>query len=505
VNAVAPSLSSDYELVAAARAGYDPAYEELYRRYYGRIAAYVYRLVGDFARAEDVTQDTFLSALRRLRATESEIAFKPWIYEIARNASIDLYRRNSRAEEVSINADVGMRPADRQRLVGSTAPDAAAVDRERLSNLQSALDELAESHNQIIVLRELEGLSYREIAERMGTTRASVESTLFRARRRLEHEYSELDSGRRCAAMSATITRLSEGIASPRDRRRLARHLRRCAGCRRSARELGVDTAVERAPVRSKVAALLPLPALFRRGLHAREAAAPVQAARLGFQHTLTSWASSGGLGMEAVSTAWAKGAAAVAAVAIVGGAAVDDPGSTPRPVTRAAVDTPAVESAAAERVSGAASRADVAPPWARLPGPGAFATTPVAGILAGLERVDLASAAGTHPLRAHVPQIELPALPVAPELPGASSSTPSLSTGSAPPAAKGAAGAASRPLGAGALGAGRPADPAGQPAGQGTGGPAEHSEAAPTSLVEKASAAVRELAASSQLAVVKK
>jgi DNA-directed RNA polymerase specialized sigma24 family protein len=109
---------SDRDLVAVIRAGDDAAFEELYRRYRGPIAAYVGRIVRDSARAEDLTQDAFFSALRHLRATDSDIDFKPWIYEIARNATIDDWRRTSQATEVSVDHDGGLRPSDRIRLVG---------------------------------------------------------------------------------------------------------------------------------------------------------------------------------------------------------------------------------------------------------------------------------------------------------------------------------------------------------------------------------------------------
>src|SRR4051812_26049238 len=117
------ATASDTDLVAGVRAGDDSAFEELYRRYQRRIASFIRRVVRDEARAEDVTQEAFMSALRRLRATDSEIAFKPWIYEIARNAAIDQWRRSSRAEEVSISQDELLRPGDRSRLVGAIAPE----------------------------------------------------------------------------------------------------------------------------------------------------------------------------------------------------------------------------------------------------------------------------------------------------------------------------------------------------------------------------------------------
>jgi RNA polymerase sigma factor (sigma-70 family) len=250
----------DLELVAAVRNGDDSAFEELYERYRPRIASFVRGMVRDAGRAEDLTQEAFLSAFRRLRETDSEIAFRPWIYRIARNQAIDSHRRSSRAEEISMDADRGLRPSDRTRLVDAGNPDSALVAKERLDHLCGAFDELSEVQARVIVMRELEGRSYREIAEALDITRPAVESALFRARRRLESEYAELSEGRRCAGMRTTIARLAEGLGSHADEARLARHARRCSLCRRRARELGVEPLSRLARVREKVAGLLPLP-----------------------------------------------------------------------------------------------------------------------------------------------------------------------------------------------------------------------------------------------------
>ena len=252
--------------MAAVRDGDDAAFEELYRRYHPRIAAYVRRMVRDPARAEDLAQDAFFSALRRMRATDSAIAFKPWIFEIARNAAIDHWRRSSRAEEVSVEADEQLRQSDRVRLVGAAGPDAALADKERFEHLRGAFDELSDVHTRILVMRELEGLSYREIAERLGLSRASVESALFRARRRLESEYADISEGRRCTAMRTVMARMAEGLRDKRDEGRLARHARRCHVCRRRARELGVEPLAPLSGIRRKAAALVPLPLIPRRG-----------------------------------------------------------------------------------------------------------------------------------------------------------------------------------------------------------------------------------------------
>ncbi len=268
------AAATDHRLVARVRRGEDRAFELLYQRYHRRIHAYVLGMVKDHGRAEDVTQEVFVSALRRMRATERPIAFKPWIYEIAKNACIDAFRRSKRAEEVSYDADDGLTPGDHSRLVGAgPSPDAALDAKQDLESLWGAFGGLSETHHEILVLRELEGLSYSEIGRRMGMSRPAVESTLFRARRRLTEEYDDIVSGARCLRIQAIIQIAVSSRLGARDTRRLARHLAHCQPCRREAMEAGLDRAlIARPPVRqriaSRVAGLLPFPAFgwLRRG-----------------------------------------------------------------------------------------------------------------------------------------------------------------------------------------------------------------------------------------------
>ena len=115
-----PAGADDAALVEAVRRGDDRAFEELYGRYLPQITGFVAGRVHDHARAEDIAQDVFVSALRRIRATESAIAFRPWIYEIARNACIDAYRRGRRAEQV---------PLESERLAPPTATGSSPAAR----------------------------------------------------------------------------------------------------------------------------------------------------------------------------------------------------------------------------------------------------------------------------------------------------------------------------------------------------------------------------------------
>src|SRR4051794_31476035 len=154
-------------------------------------------MLGDHAVGEDIAQDAFVSALRRMRATTGALAFKPWIYTIARHAAIDHLRRRRRRSEVPLDGDdAGIPPADQARLTAHGAcPEANALSRERLEHLRFAFSGLSRSHHQIIVLRELEGLTYREIGARMNLSHAAVESTLFRARKRLGEEFAHQTNG----------------------------------------------------------------------------------------------------------------------------------------------------------------------------------------------------------------------------------------------------------------------------------------------------------------------
>ena len=314
-------------------------------------------MVHDHGRAEDITQDVFISALRRMRATDAHIAFKPWIYEIAKNACIDAFRRSKRAEEVSYDVEDG---AERLHLMSNgPTPDAAVDTRMSLDHLRGAFGGLSDAHHQILVMRELEGLSYRQIGERLGMSRPSVESTLFRARRRLSEEYEELVSGERCRRIQSIIAGASDGRLGTRDERKMARHVSYCQPCRRAALVAGFDpdALVPKRTVREKIAALLPVPAFLKRYI-----AGP------GADHSgLLSAAAQYG---ESASGGWGKLAAAAGALALAGlgahqvatsGADKHDAAGTPAAAAAAPASarasTPASGGVTAHGAAGAAQR----------------------------------------------------------------------------------------------------------------------------------------------------
>ena len=335
-----PAGADDAALVEAVRRGDDRAFEELYGRYLPQITGFVAGRVHDHARAEDIAQDAFVSALRRIRATESAIAFRPWIYEIARNACIDAYRRGRRAEQVPLESE-RLAPADRDRLVaGGPAPEAAVAVKEELDHLRGAFGSLSDTHHEILVLRELEGLSYEAIGERLGMTKAGVESTLFRARRRLGEEYEDLASGERCASVQGIVADAGSRRLGVRERRRVTSHAAHCDACRRLAVRAGFEIDVpRRRRVARRLGAWLPIPAILRRG---GEQAATAVAGRGGWLGQLPGFLEPG----------WGKAVAGVAALAIAGAGAgvTTSRGEQPQPSAAAPVSAAPARAADAGR-----------------------------------------------------------------------------------------------------------------------------------------------------------
>src|SRR5579875_810712 len=316
----APSTSgrgSEAAMVARARAGDDRAFEELYARYRERIHAFILSKVRDHGRAEDLGQEVFMSALRQLRASDSEILFKPWLYTIARNACIDEFRRAARAPEVPIEPDELPTSSGTARMESRLPTPAAAIDsKQALQDLRGAFDGLNETQHKLLVMREFEGLSYDEIGVRLGMTRQMVESGLFRARRKLGEEYDELASGRRCeqiqTAIDAGELQTVRGLGI-KLRRRYSRHLSHCQPCRHVAMMAGVDDALLKPrSIADKVAGLLPFPFLVRWLLSGRRVHRLFGRGVRGASHAAT-----GGLAGGASTTGAGAGFSAAQAAAI--------------------------------------------------------------------------------------------------------------------------------------------------------------------------------------------
>src|SRR6202158_1892804 len=171
----------DTELVRSAVAGREAGFEELVRRYQRPIAAYVYRMVGDYDSALDLTQEVFIKVYNSLARYRSEFKFSTWIYKIAHNAAIDHLRRYAVREQALTNGfDTERREVslESRRLT----PEQESERNEKRSEIESVVQLLPAAYRELIVLRHSQDLSYDEIAEVTGLPLGTVKNRLFRAR-----------------------------------------------------------------------------------------------------------------------------------------------------------------------------------------------------------------------------------------------------------------------------------------------------------------------------------
>jgi RNA polymerase sigma factor (sigma-70 family) len=199
---------TDEQLGGRLAHGEAAAFDELYRRYAHRLAAYGSHLLGDGAAGDDVSQAAMLKAYAALRDGRVPSHVKPWLYRIAHNAAIDLVKRRRETPSERLPERADAREGDGGALLAAVAT-------------------LPERQQQVYVLRELHGLRIDETAAELGLTVAQVEQALFAARNRLaEH----LVFGERLNCV--TVQRLAAGPLDLDERRALKSHLRSCPGCR---------------------------------------------------------------------------------------------------------------------------------------------------------------------------------------------------------------------------------------------------------------------------------
>jgi RNA polymerase sigma factor (sigma-70 family) len=197
------------------------SFERLYRAHIGDVYRYALAITGNAADAEDVAQTTFMNAYRALDRGERPEKPRHWLIAIAHNVCRQRFRQSSRRPmEVAYFEDVA------ETLVPSDDTPTAA-------DIQRALGELALNQREALVMRELEGRSYADIAELLGLSVAAVETLLFRARRALREQ---LEGSLSCSEAEAALSLQLDGRLSRADAAQLRSHLRSCETCRRLAR-----------------------------------------------------------------------------------------------------------------------------------------------------------------------------------------------------------------------------------------------------------------------------
>jgi len=173
---------SDRATVDRAKAGDADAFGELVRTYQHRLVNYAGAIMSNRSDAEDVAQEAFLRAFRALGQFRGQSLFKTWLYQIATNvARTHLDKRRSRAEDLA--GDPAASPERFNHPISSDNVESAYAARDRIDRALGALpSELREA----VVLRDVEGLDYKEIAVALGIPIGTVESRIFRARQRLK-------------------------------------------------------------------------------------------------------------------------------------------------------------------------------------------------------------------------------------------------------------------------------------------------------------------------------
>jgi len=185
---IANSISSvnDYDLVRAFKEGNSLAFEKIVVKYQDRIFNLCYRFLGDLQDAEDTAQEVFIKVFKALKRFRSESSFYTWIYRIAVNTcknrikSLD-YRRTKKNVELADETDRKINRVITSVNTGNN-PDELIEKKERMKQIQIVINNLPSDQKAVIILRDIEGLSYDEISTVTGRKLGTVKSKLSRAR-----------------------------------------------------------------------------------------------------------------------------------------------------------------------------------------------------------------------------------------------------------------------------------------------------------------------------------
>ena len=188
-----PSLNDpdeDFRLVALAQKGDMRSYDALVTRHRGRIYAMIRNMIHQEADAWDLSQEVFIKAWNALPRFEAKAKFSTWLYRIAHNADYDWTRKRKIDSAGELNDEI----FERERIdsasfttpSGGESPDATMAHGELRIKIEVALAKLSPEHREVVILKDVQGLSYKEIADAMSSSLGTVMSRLFYARQKLQ-------------------------------------------------------------------------------------------------------------------------------------------------------------------------------------------------------------------------------------------------------------------------------------------------------------------------------
>jgi len=192
-------MHEDTELLELSRQGDHEAFRQLVIRYKGRVFNAIYSVMGDAAESEDIAQEVFLKVYRYLGSFRHKSSFFTWLYRITVNECMDRLRKKSREKTVSLHAGLSR---EEQLKIEDVLQDKKQGAEDEMTGkelrgiVMKILGELPEKYRLILTLREIEGMSYDEIAQAMGISVACVRITLFRAREKLKEKIEGYETGK---------------------------------------------------------------------------------------------------------------------------------------------------------------------------------------------------------------------------------------------------------------------------------------------------------------------
>jgi RNA polymerase sigma-70 factor (ECF subfamily) len=220
---------SDQALLESVRSGDDAALRELLTRHAPAVFRFALKMCRNRPDAEDVAQETLLAAVRGAKDVRGASSFTTWLYAVARSFCIKVRRRQKRTEGAVADAPTDIR-----------APEDDATARELAAALEAAIAELAPKYREVIVLRDMEGLSAAEVAEVLGTSVEAVKSRLHRARSEIRASLGQhipypsasvTSKEGPCADIATTFSRYLEGEIGPEACATMRQHVDTCTSC----------------------------------------------------------------------------------------------------------------------------------------------------------------------------------------------------------------------------------------------------------------------------------
>ncbi|MCI8651491.1 MAG: sigma-70 family RNA polymerase sigma factor [Oscillospiraceae bacterium] len=173
---------SEIDLIAAAQSGDQNAFAQLVEAHQGKVYSLSYRMTGNPDDAADLTQEAFLNAWRGLASFHGQSSFSTWLHRLTSNVCIDFLRREKRRTALSMTVEEDEEGRQAEVPDHRFSPEQELERRELRRTVQQGLAALSPEHRRVLVLRELEGLSYQEIAQCLELEEGTVKSRIARAR-----------------------------------------------------------------------------------------------------------------------------------------------------------------------------------------------------------------------------------------------------------------------------------------------------------------------------------